>query len=146
MSGNGTQKRARNTSLSHLSADRTKRPRDQSPDEVSRRQFRYEDYTVGWISALPLELAAAEGMLDEVHESLLGKGADSNAYMLGSIGQHNVVLACLPKDGIGANNAATVGAHMLGSFPSITWGLMVGVGGGAPGVVDVRLGDIVVGD
>ena len=35
---------------------------------------------------------------------------------------------------------------MLRSFPSITKRLMVGIGGGAPDVVDIRLGDIVVGE
>jgi hypothetical protein len=36
--------------------------------------------------------------------------------------------------------------HMLSSFPSIRFGLMVGIGGGAPKLPDrdIRLGDVVV--
>ena len=28
----------------------------------------YQDYTVGWICALPTEMAAARAMLDELHD------------------------------------------------------------------------------
>lgn len=92
-------------------------------------------------------MAAAQAMLDKLHEPLPGKGADSNAYTLGSIGPHNVVMACLPKGGIGNNNAAIVASNMLASFPSIKQRLMVGIGGGVPlGSLDIRLGDVVVGD
>lgn len=112
-----------------------------------QRRLRYEDYTVGWICALPLELAAAEAMLDEFHETLPGKDGDSNAYTLGSIASHNIVMACLPRGGMGNNNAATAAAHMGRTFPSIvTKKLMVGIGGGVPDLTDVRLGDVVVGD
>jgi hypothetical protein len=31
------------------------------------RQLRRDDYTVGWVCALPVELAAAQQMLDEEH-------------------------------------------------------------------------------
>lgn len=126
---------------------------DEAPASVARwRQtakprLRHRDYTVGWICALPLEMAVAEAMLDEFHEDLAGTHADdSNAYTLGSIGPHNVVVACLPKGGIGNNNAAVVASHMLASFPSLRHRFMVGIGGGVPGSVDVRLGDIVVGE
>ena len=102
-------------------------------------------YTVGWICALHIELAAAKAMLDEVHESLPNTLSDSNAYTLGRIGKHNVVMACLPTDSYGTNHAAIVGANMNASFPSLLVRLMVGVGGGAPGKVDLRLGDVVVG-
>lgn len=33
------------------------------------RQKRREDYTVGWVYALSIELAAAQGLLDEEHPS-----------------------------------------------------------------------------
>lgn len=92
-------------------------------------------------------MAAAQAMLDEVHEPLAGKDSDSNAYTVGSIGPHNVVMACLPKGCIGTNNAAVVASNMLASFPSIKQRLMVGIGGGAPlDSLDIRLGDVVVGD
>ncbi len=105
-----------------------------------------EEYTVGWICALPLEAAAATAMLDEIHEKpqrLHSK--DYNAYTLGRIGEHNVVIACLPAGVYGTNPAATVATQMLSSFESIRVGLMVGIGGGVPsGERDIRLGDVVV--
>jgi nucleoside phosphorylase len=108
--------------------------------------LQYEDYTVGWICALLLGLAAAAAMLDEAHEPPESIPQDINTYKFGRIGRHNVVLACLPLDSYGTNSAAMVAAHMSRSFPTITTRLMVGVGGGAPGQgVDIRLGDVVVG-
>ncbi|KAJ6440942.1 Delta(8)-fatty-acid desaturase [Purpureocillium lavendulum] len=102
------------------------------------------DYTVGWICALSIELAASHAMLDCIHESLATEASDSNIYTLGSIGRHNIVLACLPENHYGTNSAAIVASNMLRSFPSICIRLMVGIGGGVPGNIDMRLGDIVV--
>lgn len=106
----------------------------------------HDDYNVGWICALPIEMAAAKAMLNDIHGGLPGDSNDSNTYTLGSIGMHNIVIACLPSGHYGTNNAATVANNMHRSFPSIQIRLMVGIGGGAPGKVDIRLGDVVVGD
>ncbi|KAH8670660.1 hypothetical protein BGZ61DRAFT_483008 [Ilyonectria robusta] len=106
----------------------------------------YGDYNVGWICALPIEMAAAKAMLNSIHGGLPGDSNDSNTYTLGSIGMHNIVIACLPSGHYGTNNAATVANNMRRSFPSIQIRLMVGIGGGAPSKVDIRLGDVVVGD
>ncbi|KAH0490817.1 hypothetical protein TgHK011_002269 [Trichoderma gracile] len=57
----------------------------------------YGDYSVGWICALPKEQTAATAMLDERHADLPKLTNDANTYTLGSIGPHNVVIACLPK-------------------------------------------------
>ncbi|KAF4966892.1 hypothetical protein FSARC_5505 [Fusarium sarcochroum] len=111
---------------------------------TSQRQFPPETYTVGWICALPIELAAAKAMLDHVHESLAISADDSNAYIMGDMAGHNVVMACLPASQYGTSNAATVANNMHRSFPSIQFRLMVGIGGGVPGKVDIRLGDVVV--
>ncbi|GFP54353.1 vegetative incompatibility protein HET-E-1 [Trichoderma asperellum] len=105
--------------------------------------YNRDDYAVGWICALPIELAAAETMLDSFHETLQKDPGDYNTYVLGAIGQHNVVIACLPE--YGTTNAATVANNMARSFPSLQLRLMVGIGG-VPGTSDIRLGDIVVGD
>jgi len=102
----------------------------------------YGDYTVGWICALPKEQTAATAMLDKRHGNLPKPPHDSNTYTLGSIGQHNVVIACLPKGKYGTNSAANVATLMIGTFPSIKVGLIVGIGGGMP--PKVRLGDVVV--
>ena len=109
-----------------------------------------DDYTVGWICALETELAASQAMLDEEHPDLPEAENDTNAYTLGRIGQHNVVLACLPSGITGISAAATAARDLLRSFPRVRFGLMVGVGGGAPSDPsddprqDIRLGDVVV--
>ncbi|KAF6835506.1 hypothetical protein CMUS01_05730 [Colletotrichum musicola] len=104
---------------------------------------RHEQYTVAWICALHIEMAAAEAMLDEAHDTLLTDAEDTNTYTLGRVGSHNVVIAGLPTGQYGTNNAANVVSNLKKSFPSIRVGLMVGIGGGAPSKCDIRLGDVV---
>ncbi|KAK6522069.1 hypothetical protein TWF281_002638 [Arthrobotrys megalospora] len=112
-----------------------------------------EEYTVGWISALPVEMAAAKGMLDEEHgyPKTPPQEPDRNTYALGRIGRFKVVIACLPKDGFGSSSAAAVARDMLFTFPNIRVGLSVGIGAGIPDyddeyeVRDIRLGDVVIG-
>jgi hypothetical protein len=79
--------------------------------------FTNNDYTVGWICALQAELAASQAMLDEEHPDLLQAKNDTNAYTLGRIGQHNVVLACLPSGTTGISAATTAARDLLRSFP-----------------------------
>ncbi|KAF2001475.1 purine and uridine phosphorylase [Amniculicola lignicola CBS 123094] len=111
---------------------------------MSRRPRR-EEYTVGWICALPVELAAAQEMLDEEHEDLERDDNDENLYSLGSIAGHNVVIVCLPAGRIGNNPAAAVATQTRATFKRIRFGLMVGIGGGVPSAeADIRLGDVVV--
>ncbi|KLO90526.1 Uncharacterized protein LW93_10943 [Fusarium fujikuroi] len=119
-----------------------KRQRADSGDSL--RSLQYDDYTVGWISALPLEMTAAQAMLDHRHEPLHQHPQDSNCYEFGSINGHNVVIACLPKAQYGNNNAAIVASNMNRTFPHLQYRFLVGIAGGAPGAVDVRLGDVVV--
>ena len=103
------------------------------------------EYTVGWICALPIELAAAAEMLDEEHQDLPQDSTDTNSYSFGRIGEHNVVVACLPAGQLGISSAAAVASQMKSRFPSIRFGLMVGIGGGVPSAeADIRLGDVVI--
>lgn len=114
-------------------------------NRASRACLRPRDYTVGWVCALPIERTAAEAMLDETHEPLaVQSGRDTNVYTLGRIGRHNVVIAGLPSGHYGLNNATRVANNMLWTFPSIDRRLMVGIGGAAPDLLDIRLGDVVV--
>jgi nucleoside phosphorylase len=111
------------------------------------RHLRRDEYTVGWVCALPVELAAAQEMLDEEHQALDCDPADNdeNVYTLGSIGGHNVAIVCLPAGHIGNNPAATVATQMRATFKAIRFRLMVGIGGGVPSTeADIRLGDVVV--
>jgi nucleoside phosphorylase len=112
---------------------------------MMQRRLRIQDYTVGWVCALPIELAAATKMLDEEHQGLPQDSNDTNLYTLGRISEHNVVLACLPAGKIGISSAAAVAIQMKAKFVSIRFGLMVGIGGGVPSdESDIRLGDVVV--
>ena len=112
---------------------------------MTRRRLQARDYTVGWICALPIELAAAQEMLDEEDECPSQCSSDSDLYTLGRIGDHNVILACLPAGQMGPQSAAAVATRMTSRFTSIRFGLMVGIGGGVPSVAaDIRLGDVVI--
>jgi nucleoside phosphorylase len=108
-------------------------------------------YTVGWICALPLELAAAAAMLDENHQKPLDFAPatfDKNTYILGSIREHNVVIASLPAGAYGTSAVVTTASSMLSSFPQIRVGLLVGIGAAIASPEqgrDIRLGDVVVG-
>ncbi|KAK2049327.1 purine and uridine phosphorylase [Colletotrichum somersetense] len=88
------------------------------------------DFTVGWVCALPIELAAAAEMMDEEFADLPSHPVDSNLYAFGRIGVHNIVAACLPAGQIGMNQAATVASQMKTSFPSLRFGVLVGQHGG----------------
>ncbi|MCJ1311502.1 hypothetical protein MMC25_005174 [Agyrium rufum] len=109
---------------------------------MTSRALNHQDYSLGWVCALTKELVAATVMLDQRHPDLPIPANDQNTYTLGSIGDHNVVTACLPKGDLGNNPAATVAACMTSTFTSIKFWPMVGIGGGVP--PKVRLGDIVV--
>jgi len=112
---------------------------------VDSSTMKHEDYTVGWICALPKEMAAAMAMLDEIHTPLEQDLNDTNNYILGCIGVHNVAVACLPEGVIGTISAARVASQMHWTFKQMRFGLMVGIGGGVPSQAhDIRLGDIVV--
>ena len=108
------------------------------------QSFLPEEYTVGWICALPKELIAARAMLDVVHAKLKSQPKqDKNNYTLGSIGNHKVVIACLPEYGV--VSAAVAASSMQNTFTRVRFGLMVGIGGGIPSETnDIRLGDIIV--
>lgn len=118
----------------YTAARQTQPPSDPNP----------KDYTVGWICAIPLELMAARAMLDKTHTRLgVQPKNDNNSYTLGSIGDHHVVIACLPE--YGTNRAAIAAQSMQSTFPNLRFGLMVGIGGAAPSAKnDIRLGDLVI--
>jgi nucleoside phosphorylase len=105
-----------------------------------------QGYHVGWICAVQTEYVVACEFLDEEYPTLpISSLHDNNVYTFGRIGHHNVVIACLPKGEYGLTSATSVAKDMIRSFPFIRFGLMVGIGGGAPSVKhDIRLGDVVV--
>jgi|SRR5271155_3120214 len=93
---------------------------------LSKRQ----DYHVGWICAVQTEYVITCEFLGEEYPTLPTSSLhDNNTYTFGHIGHHNVVIACLPKDKYGLISAASVAKDMLRRFPSIRFGMMVGIGG-----------------
>lgn len=108
-------------------------------------ELSHEDYTVGWVCPLEVELIAALEMLDKSHKPLDQAKEDSNAYHLGEINGHNVVVATLPFTGNAPT--ATVVTQMRRTFPQLRFGLLVGIGGGVPTKTNsghIRLGHVVV--
>jgi hypothetical protein len=80
--------------------------------EVESLRCLKEDYPTGWVRALLVELAAAAEMLDEEHGAIPPASNDNNMYTLGRIGDHNVVIPCLPKGQTGSVSAAAVALQM----------------------------------
>jgi nucleoside phosphorylase len=109
-----------------------------------------ESYAIAWITALPIERAAAEAMLDEEHAAPTGftqHQTDANVYTWGRVAEHNIVIASLAPGVYGTTSAATTASSLLASLPSIRIGLLVGIGGGIARPDeghDIRLGDVVV--
>ncbi|KAI9701350.1 MAG: hypothetical protein M1820_006572 [Bogoriella megaspora] len=98
------------------------------------------EYSVGLICALPDEYAAIRLALDQEYSEF-----GNECYRFGRISGHKVVIACLPAGRYGTNTSAVVATRMSQQFPSIQFGLLVGIGGGVPGGDnDVCLGDVVV--
>ncbi|KAL4908289.1 nucleoside phosphorylase domain-containing protein [Aspergillus multicolor] len=111
--------------------------------EVNPPSLSRDDYTVGWISALAIESAAAAEILDAEEPPLTVLPGDTNDYVLGRIGRHHVVMACINE--AGGLPAHVVATHMMKSFPSVRHMLMVGIGAGIPSEqYPIRLGDVVV--
>ncbi|KAH2763928.1 hypothetical protein KXV66_007739 [Aspergillus fumigatus] len=96
-------------------------------------------------------LEVVEELLDEVYDRLGGyyrkQPGDDNAYINGRIGNHNVVVCCMP--GMGKGNAASVASSLKISYPRISLALVVGICGGAPYPLsgeEIFLGDVIISD
>lgn len=115
-------------------------------------KFKCADYNVAWICALETELLAARVLLDEQHTTpSYNTNYDQNTYICGTIGEHKVVVACLPSGRSGNVNAGHLTGPMFHTFPNIKITLLVGTGGGVPRQApqnlseDIYLGDVVIG-
>ncbi|KAL3470789.1 hypothetical protein BJX99DRAFT_267213 [Aspergillus californicus] len=108
-----------------------------------------DDFAVAIICALPLEADAIEAHFDATYDRLglvYGKQhGDTNAYITGKIGKHNVVVCYLPT--IGKASAASAAANLQTSYTEIKLTLLVGICGGVPSISGGRqifLGDIII--
>ncbi|WAO86248.1 PNP-UDP-1 domain-containing protein [Fusarium falciforme] len=117
-----------------------------STASLSLESYPQWKYAVGILCALSKELLAVRALFDTKHSKPKNLRGDVNNYALGTISGHMVVAACLPAGEYGTNAAADSASNMRRSFPSITFCLLVGIGGGAPTPQnDIRLGDVVTG-
>ncbi len=90
----------------------------------------FDRYSVAWLNTKPFEMVAARALLNDEHGRPQCKDrGDDNNYFLGRVGQHNLVIACLPA---GVSGAATVAAQLVRFFKSIRVCMLVGVGSGVP--------------
>lgn len=76
---------------------------------------------------------------------------EAQAYTLGDLGPHRVVVTKLPRTGSSEEASIASGSsttRLLGTFQDVEYVLLVGVGGGVPNYTDyckhVRLGDVVL--
>ena len=116
------------------------------------RPRRPSDFEVAIICALTIEADAVEALFDEHWDDLAADSsfnqlsADLDTQSLGSIGDHNVVLAQLPKMGKAA--ASRVATQVAVAFPNIKVAIITGICGAVPFVPDLdgELKEIVLGD
>ncbi|KAF2678090.1 purine and uridine phosphorylase [Lentithecium fluviatile CBS 122367] len=108
---------------------------------------RNQDFTIGWISPLPLEKEAAQLVLDEEYPQE-DVQYQNTFYLGGRIGQHKVVIGVQRK--IGLSGAAVLAEKMRAGFPNIKYFVLVGIAGGVPSygptgaASEIVLGDVVV--
>ncbi|KAH6869398.1 nucleoside phosphorylase domain-containing protein [Thelonectria olida] len=110
---------------------------------TDRKSFR-----VAIICALPREADAItllfDQFWDEVRDPYGRVDGDTNTYITGRIGDHNIVLAVLPN--MGTNSAAAATASLRSSYTGLRLAILVGICGGVPRIADCDafLGDVVV--
>ncbi|PGH18594.1 hypothetical protein AJ79_00373 [Helicocarpus griseus UAMH5409] len=122
-----------------------------SPNGEHSKQKGREAFEIAIICALALEAEAVEALFDKcwsIGRDPFGRApGDQNAYTLGIIGCHHVVLVHMPE--MGKISAASVATDCRSSFPKINLALVVGICGGVPfrkDGVEVLLGDVVISD
>ncbi|KAH2007600.1 hypothetical protein KXV43_009045, partial [Aspergillus fumigatus] len=85
-----------------------------------------DEFSIAIICSLTLKVEVVEELLDEVYDRLGGyyrkQPGDDNAYINGRIGNHNVVVCCMP--GMGKGNAASVASSLKISYPRISLALV----------------------
>jgi multisubunit Na+/H+ antiporter MnhE subunit len=64
---------------------------------TSTQALSYNNYIIGLICALLVKIATAKVILNKIYKSLPILLINYNAYTLGRIGKHNMVITCLPS-------------------------------------------------
>ncbi|OQU98130.1 hypothetical protein CLAIMM_03955 [Cladophialophora immunda] len=107
-----------------------------------------DDYSIVWLSPLPIETAAALFMLDEHHHGAVNRQQGQTVeYHFGRIGQHNVAIAGFPSGEVGIGKAAAMAEAAVRDFKNLELGLLVGIAAAIPSEKhDIRHGDVAVAD
>ena len=111
-------------------------------------QFRNRnDFRIAIICALPLEAGMVRCIFDEEKSNDFRRAqGDGNAYSIGVIGKHNVVLVHMP--GMGNVDAATAAGYLRTTFSGIAIVFIVGICGASPqdstAKENIFLGDFIV--
>ncbi|KAI6350793.1 hypothetical protein MCOR25_010390 [Pyricularia grisea] len=118
-------------------------------DRTPQRPTSGRDFHIAIFCALPLEADAVIALFDQHWDDddppYVTHAGDPNAYSVGVIGSHNVVLVHMA--GMGKTEAAAAAAHCRASFPSIKLAVVVGVCGVMPYTADgeeIILGDVII--
>ncbi|UKZ74462.1 hypothetical protein TrVFT333_002131 [Trichoderma virens FT-333] len=119
-----------------------KRTRSDDSGDIWTATWQHKRYLIAWICE-PSVLTPASLMLDRIHEDLIPRPSDSNSYILGNIGRHNIVITSAPPSE--KPTAGPVALALRRTFPSIQIAMMMGTGGGVPGSLNMHLGDVAVG-
>ncbi|KAI7765600.1 hypothetical protein LZL87_007351 [Fusarium oxysporum] len=107
-----------------------------------------DNYTVGWVCALPLVATAAEAMLDSVHpDGPLDLDITGDIkFVFGRLNGYDIVLAHPSPGNQGTGSAVETVEQVRVTFRSIRFILVIGLGGGVPHTKEnISLGDVVVG-
>ncbi|KAI9159132.1 5'-methylthioadenosine/S-adenosylhomocysteine nucleosidase [Paramyrothecium foliicola] len=107
-----------------------------------------DKYDIAIVCALQAEYNAVEILLDKlgVEDDLSRSQGDANMYATGKMGNHHVVITCLPK--MGKVSAAKAVANLRSTFPHISLLFITGICGGVPEQLlhaEMLLGDVIVG-
>lgn len=107
------------------------------------------DYKIAIFCALPLEAdAVLKTFTTQFRRPFPKAPSDSNAYSVGQIAGHHVVLVHM--EGMGKSNAARAAANCRATFQSLKVALVVGICRGVPNPdasnEQVYLGDVIVSD
>lgn len=104
------------------------------------------DYKVAIFCALPAEADAVMATFITHFKITFSRApSDTNAYSLGLIATHNIVLVHM--EGMGKSNAARAAANCRATFHNLKVALVVGICGGVPHLSQgdqIYLGDVIV--
>jgi len=90
----------------------------------------YNNYTIKWISALAVKSTTVIIILNIKYKALPIAPGDTNIYILRTIREYNVVMACINE----ASGLPTyvITRNLIKSFRKVRYMLMVRISGGIP--------------